>query len=91
MYREEAEALRSSRRISDHGQGTTAWRAFLPDQYRVKGLIVTCIGWYWLIMGSKLKEKSGRWTTAKDAPQPKGLTLIPENTEGENKFFFVIL
>jgi hypothetical protein len=43
MYREEA--LRSSRRMSDHGQGTTAWRAFLPDQYRVKGLIVTfCIG-----------------------------------------------
>jgi hypothetical protein len=44
MYREEA--LRSSRRISDHDLGTTAWRAFLPDQYRVKGLIVTfCIDW----------------------------------------------
>jgi hypothetical protein len=32
--------------MSDHGQETIAWRAFLPDQYRVKGLIVTfCIGW----------------------------------------------
>jgi hypothetical protein len=40
-----------------------------------------------VIMGSKLKEKSGRWTTAKDAPQPKGLTLIPENTEGGKKIF----
>jgi hypothetical protein len=38
-----------------------------------------------VIMGSKLKEKSGRWTTAKDAPQPKGLILIPENTEGGKK------
>jgi hypothetical protein len=36
-------------------------------------------------MGSKLKENSGRWTTAKDTPQPKGLTLIPENTEGGKK------
>jgi hypothetical protein len=32
--------------MSDHGQGTTALRAFLPEQYRVKGLIVIfCIGW----------------------------------------------
>jgi hypothetical protein len=38
-----------------------------------------------VIMGSKLKEKAGRWTTAKDVPQPKGLTLIPENTEGGKK------
>jgi hypothetical protein len=43
MYREEA--LRSSRRVSDHGQGTTAWRSCLPDQYRAKGLMVTYIGW----------------------------------------------
>jgi hypothetical protein len=36
----------SSRRMSDHGQGTTAWRAFLPDQYRMKGFIFNfCIGW----------------------------------------------
>jgi hypothetical protein len=40
---------------------------------------------------TKLKEKSGRWTTVKDAPQPKGLTLIPEKTEGGKKFFFVIV
>jgi hypothetical protein len=38
-----------------------------------------------VIMRTKLKEKSGRWTTAKGAPQPKGLTLIPENTEGGKK------
>jgi hypothetical protein len=44
MYREEA--LRSSRRMSDHRQEATAWQAFLPDQYRVKGSIATfCIGW----------------------------------------------
>jgi hypothetical protein len=36
-------------------------------------------------MRPKPKEKSGRWTNAKDAPQPKGLTLIPENTEGGKK------
>jgi hypothetical protein len=36
-------------------------------------------------MRTKLKEKSGRWTTAEDAPQPKGLTFIPENTEGGRK------
>jgi hypothetical protein len=44
-----------------------------------------------VIIGSKLKEESGRWTTAKDAPQPKGLTLIPENTEGGKKKKNVIL
>jgi hypothetical protein len=38
-----------------------------------------------MIMRPKPKEKSGRWTTAEDAPQPKGLTLIPENTEGGKK------
>jgi hypothetical protein len=65
---------------------------FLPDQYQVKGLIVTlCIGWKndneddkEQGMRNEDKEKSGRWTTAKDAPQPKGLTLytkIPENTD----------
>jgi hypothetical protein len=32
--------------MSDHGQGATAWRAFLPDQYRVNGFIATFfIGW----------------------------------------------
>jgi hypothetical protein len=34
--------------MSEHGQGTTALRAYLPDQYRVKlkSLIATfCIGW----------------------------------------------
>jgi hypothetical protein len=38
-----------------------------------------------VIMRPKSKEKSGRWTTAKDAPQTKSLTLIPENTEGGKK------
>jgi hypothetical protein len=43
-----------------------------------------------VIIGLKLKEKSGRWLTAKDAPQPKGLTLIPENTAGGKKKKIVI-
>jgi hypothetical protein len=38
-----------------------------------------------VIMRTKLKKKSGRWTTAKDAPRPKGLILIPENTEDGKK------
>jgi hypothetical protein len=38
-----------------------------------------------VIMRTKPKEKSGRWKIAKDAPQPKGLKFIPENTEEKQK------
>jgi hypothetical protein len=63
MYREAA--LRSSRRKPDLGQGTTAWRAFLPDQCRTKGTIIVTLAGK-MIIKAKLKEKSGRWTTGKD-------------------------
>jgi hypothetical protein len=55
----------------------------------LKGLIVTfCIGWK-SDNEDETQGKSGRWTTAKDAPQPKGLTLIPENEDGKKNILIM--
>jgi hypothetical protein len=73
--------------MSDHGQGKGLQLGEPSSQINIgwKASLSPSVLAGKVIMGSKLKEKSGRWTTAKDAPQPKGLTLIPENTEGGKK------